>query len=236
MYFFVKKHRGCKNRPSPKAHCRTSCPFPVAKTIVQSISMKSPSPFFSLLSAFAFHSVLAEWCGQRVARANWDWLVNWYTKVIDCVLTVDQRCRQEVCPSAPTEEIGMLLPTCSNLTQQVSWLLLCISHWIYTNFQPFREAWRTKPHSVLLSTGSWWISIGLLQSDLVLGGFDVVSRSVATSASSLATWIFRACSGETRNVQSWVAFVVSHVIWISCATHTHTHTHTDIYIYTYIYI
>ena len=28
------------------------------------------------------------------------------SQVTNCILTVDQRCRQEVCPSAPSEEIG----------------------------------------------------------------------------------------------------------------------------------
>lgn len=54
------------------------------------------------------------WCQQHPD----DWQVIFCQEVVDCVLTVDQRCRQEVCPSAPTEELQECNQRCLEYAQQ----------------------------------------------------------------------------------------------------------------------
>jgi len=56
------------------------------------------------------------WCEEHPD----DWHVIFCQEVTNCILTVDQRCRQEVCPSAPSEEFRQCQQQCLDYAQQSS--------------------------------------------------------------------------------------------------------------------
>eukprot|EP00490_Sorites_sp_Unknown_P008802 CAMPEP_0114669768 /NCGR_PEP_ID=MMETSP0191-20121206/38550_1 /TAXON_ID=126664 /ORGANISM="Sorites sp." /LENGTH=453 /DNA_ID=CAMNT_0001926065 /DNA_START=278 /DNA_END=1640 /DNA_ORIENTATION=+ len=54
------------------------------------------------------------WCQEHPD----DWHVLFCEEIVNCVLNVDQRCRQEVCPAAPAEEFQQCNQNCLDYAQQ----------------------------------------------------------------------------------------------------------------------